>query len=44
MLARSELLAPDVVADWLAFQAESAAHRTFFGASTYYTYVARPST
>jgi SAM-dependent methyltransferase len=41
VLARSELLPPAVVDDWRAFQAESTAHNTFFGASNYYTYLAR---
>jgi ubiquinone/menaquinone biosynthesis C-methylase UbiE len=41
VLARSELLPQDVVDDWRAFQATSAANGTFFGASNYYTFLAR---
>lgn len=43
LLARTDLLPPVVVDDWRAFQASSAASGTFFGASNYYTYLARPS-
>jgi hypothetical protein len=41
VLARSELLPPGVVDDWRAFQTESVESNTFFGASNYYTYLAR---
>jgi SAM-dependent methyltransferase len=41
LLARSGLLPPAVVEDWRAFQARSAAAHSFFGASNYYTYLAR---
>jgi len=41
LLARSGLLQPAVIDDWRAFQARSAADNTFFGASTYYTYLTR---
>ena len=41
LLARSGLLPEDVVNEWRAFQARSAADNTFFGACNYYTYVAR---
>ncbi|HKA68668.1 MAG TPA: methyltransferase domain-containing protein [Actinomycetes bacterium] len=41
LLARSGLLPEDVVNDWRAFQARSAADNTFFAASSYYTYLAR---
>ena len=43
VLARSGLLPHDVVDGWRAFQAESVADNTFFGASNYYTYLARPA-
>jgi ubiquinone/menaquinone biosynthesis C-methylase UbiE len=41
LLARSGLLSPEVVDRWRAFQVQSAAERTFFGASNYYTYLTR---
>ena len=41
LLARSGLLAQEVVDDWQAFQLRSASEQTFFGASNYYTYVTR---
>jgi ubiquinone/menaquinone biosynthesis C-methylase UbiE len=41
LLARSGLLSPAVVDDWRAFQAQAAADNTFFGASSYYTYLTR---
>ena len=41
VLARSGLLPQTMVDDWRAFQTESAANSTFFGASNYYTYLAR---
>ena len=43
LLARSGLLAEDVVERWRAFQARSAADNTLFAASSYYTYLARRS-
>ena len=43
VLARSGLLPHDVVDGWRAFQAESVADNTFFGASNYYTYLAQPA-
>ena len=43
LLARSGLLPPDVVETWRTFQARSAENNTFFGASNYYTYLARPT-
>jgi ubiquinone/menaquinone biosynthesis C-methylase UbiE len=41
VLARSDLLPRAVIDDWRAFQTQSAADNTFFGASNYYTYLAR---
>jgi ubiquinone/menaquinone biosynthesis C-methylase UbiE len=41
LLGRSGLLPQEVVDDWRAFQARAAAGNTFFGASTYYTYLSR---
>jgi SAM-dependent methyltransferase len=41
LLARSGLLAEDVVNNWRAFQAKSVADNTFFAASSYYTYLTR---
>ena len=41
LLARSGLLPPALVDDWRAFQVQSAADDTFFGASNYYTYLTR---
>ena len=41
LLARSGLLPPEVVDDWRAFQAGRSHDNTFFGASNYYTYLAR---
>jgi ubiquinone/menaquinone biosynthesis C-methylase UbiE len=41
LLARSGLLPPALVDDWRAFQVRSVADHTFFGASNYYTYLAR---
>jgi SAM-dependent methyltransferase len=40
LLARSGLLAEEVVDRWRAFQARSAADNTLFAASNYYTYLA----
>ena len=44
LLARSGLLPLDVVEGWRVDQADALAHRTFFGASVYYTYLARRPT
>jgi SAM-dependent methyltransferase len=41
VLARSGLLPAAVVDDWRAFQTRSVGDGTFFGASNYYTYIAR---
>jgi SAM-dependent methyltransferase len=41
VLARADLLPPEVVEKWRALQAESARDGTFFGSSAYYTYIAR---
>lgn len=41
VLARAELLPRTVMDDWRAFQERSVDENTFFGASTYYTFVAR---
>jgi len=41
LLARSGLLAAEVVDRWRAFQARSAADNTLFAACSYYTYLAR---
>jgi ubiquinone/menaquinone biosynthesis C-methylase UbiE len=41
LLARSGLLPQELVDDWRAFQARAAADGTFFGASSYYTYLTR---
>ena len=41
LLARTGLMPQAVVDDWRAFQARSVADNTFFGASNYYTYLAR---
>lgn len=41
LLAGSGLLAADVVDDWRSFQRRSVEDGTFFGASNYYTYLAR---
>lgn len=41
LLARSGLLASDVVETWRAFQTRAAQTNTFFGASNYYTYLTR---
>jgi hypothetical protein len=41
LLGRSGLLPPALVDDWRAFQVRSVADNTFFGASSYYTYLAR---
>jgi SAM-dependent methyltransferase len=41
VLTRSDLLPPAMVDDWRAFQAASVEDNTFFGASNYYTYLAR---
>jgi ubiquinone/menaquinone biosynthesis C-methylase UbiE len=41
LLGRSGLLPRAVVDDWRAFQVQSAADNTFFGASNYYTYLTR---
>jgi hypothetical protein len=40
LLARSGLLAAEVVDRWRAFQARSAADNTLFAACSYYTYLA----
>jgi SAM-dependent methyltransferase len=41
LLAHSGLLPEETVDSWQAFQTESAAERTFFAASNYYTYLTR---
>jgi ubiquinone/menaquinone biosynthesis C-methylase UbiE len=41
LLARSGLLPVEIVEGWRTFQAQSAAQRTFFAASNYYTYLSR---
>ena len=41
LLGRSGLLPESVVDDWRAFQVQSVADNTFFGASNYYTYLTR---
>ena len=41
LLGRSGLLPEALVEDWRAFQVQSVADNTFFGASNYYTYLAR---
>ena len=41
LLARSGLLAQEVVDEWREFQTRSAVDHTFFGASNYYTYLTR---
>jgi SAM-dependent methyltransferase len=41
LLGRSGLLPQELVDDWRAFQAHAAADNTFFGASSYYTYLTR---
>jgi ubiquinone/menaquinone biosynthesis C-methylase UbiE len=41
LLARSGLLPQALVDDWQAFQVQSVADNTFFGASNYYTYLMR---
>ena len=41
VLERSGQIEPDVAADWRAFQRRAVEERTFFGASNYYTYLAR---
>jgi ubiquinone/menaquinone biosynthesis C-methylase UbiE len=41
LLARSGLLPEALVNDWRAFQVQSEADNTFFGASNYYTYLTR---
>ena len=38
---KERLLSQALVDDWRAFQARSVADNTFFGASNYYTYLAR---
>ena len=43
VMSRSAQLAPAVVEEWRAFQAQSVQEHTFFGASNYYTYLARRS-
>jgi SAM-dependent methyltransferase len=40
-LARAELLSHAVIDDWRAFQKQAVHDNTFFGASTYYTYLAQ---
>ncbi len=41
LLGRSGLLPVQVVEDWRAEQADANVRKTFFGASVYYTYLAR---
>lgn len=41
VLTRADLLPQDVVDDWRAFQKQSVNDDTFFGASNYYTFLAR---
>ena len=41
LLGRSGLLPAEVVEGWRAAQAEANTRRAFFGASVYYTYLAR---
>jgi ubiquinone/menaquinone biosynthesis C-methylase UbiE len=41
LLARSGLLPEALIDDWRAFQVQSVADNTFFGASSYYTYLTR---
>ncbi len=41
LLARSGLLPHAMVEDWRSFQASSVTNNSFFGASNYYTYLAR---
>jgi SAM-dependent methyltransferase len=41
VMSRAGRLPPAVVEEWRAFQAQSALDNTFFGASNYYTYLAR---
>lgn len=41
VLERSGQIEPDVAADWRAFQRRAVDEGTFFGASNYYTYLAR---
>jgi hypothetical protein len=41
LLGRSGLLSQALVDDWRAFQVQSAADNTPFGACNYYTYLAR---
>ena len=41
LLVHAGLLPQELVDDWRAFQARSAADNTFFGASNYYTYLMR---
>jgi SAM-dependent methyltransferase len=41
LLGRSGLLPQTLVDDWRAFQVQSVADNTFFGASNYYTYLTR---
>jgi SAM-dependent methyltransferase len=41
VLARSGLLPTDMVEDWQRYHAKAVATHTFFGASNYYTYLAR---
>jgi hypothetical protein len=43
LLARSGLLSQAVVDDWRAFQTRAVHDNTFFAASSYYTYRARPA-
>ena len=41
VMSRSGRLSPAVVEEWRAFQGQSVLDNTFFGASNYYTYLAR---
>ena len=43
VMQQSGRLPPAVIEDWRGFQARSSEDRTFFGASNYYTYLARPA-
>ena len=43
VMKQSGRLPPAVIEEWRAFQAQSSEDRTFFGASNYYTYLARPA-
>jgi hypothetical protein len=41
VMSRSGQLASEIIEEWRAYQARSAQDHTFFGASNYYTYLAR---